>query len=94
MIVAEEVESGLGGAACACTSLNYSYLISFLYLLIVFMGCLKIRSDGHAIVRLEDFARSQPCIGRVLFSQLALVIIIAYEFFEVERGFELSDLEV
>ena len=94
MVVAKEVKDGLGGAACACTSLDYSYLIALLYLLIVFMGSLEIRSNGHAIVRLEDLTRSQPCIRRVFFGQLALVIIVAYELFEVERGFELSHLEV
>lgn len=94
MVVAEEVKDGLGGTACSCTSLDYSYLVALLYLLIVLMGGLQIGSYGHAIVWLEDLARSQPCIWRVLFGQLALVIIVAYEFFEVERGFELSHLEV
>lgn len=94
MVVAEEVKDGLGRATCACPSLDYSYLVALLYLLIMLMGGLQIRSYGHAIVRLEDLAGSQPCIRWVLFGQLALVIIVAYEFFEVERGFELSHLEV
>lgn len=94
MVVAEEVKDGLSRAACACTSLNYPYLIAFLCLVIVLMRGLEIGSDGHAIVRLEDLTRSQPCIRRVFLGQLALVVIVAYEFLEVERGLELPDLEV
>lgn len=94
MVVTKEVKNGLCGASCACASLDYPYFIALLNLLIVFVGSLQIRGYGHAVVWLKDFTRSQPCIRRVLLCQLTLVIIIADEFLEVERGFELSHLEV
>jgi hypothetical protein len=53
-----------------------------------------VLGDCHSVVRLEYFARGEPCVFGVLLNQLALVIIKADELFEIDGRLELANLVV
>ena len=45
----------------------------------------EVASNSHSVVGFEYFARSEPCVGRILLDKLSLVIIITDKVFEVDR---------
>ena len=82
--VLEIVQDRLCGAACACARLYDVYPVCCSALLLVhFVGLANVVGDCHAVVRLEDFARGEPCIFGVLFDQLSLVIVEPDQLLEI-----------
>ena len=94
MIIAKKIKDGLCSATSSGTRLYDSYLISFLFFLVMLMCSFQIVCYCHAVVGLEYFARSQPCVLRIVFCQLVLVIIITDELFKVQRSLQFAHLKI
>ena len=94
MIVAEEIENGLGCAPRPGSCLDDPDFVAPLVLLVELVRALDVVCDGHPVVRLENFAGRQPGIGRILLCEFALIVVVADEGFEVEGRLELAHLKV
>ena len=95
MVVAKEVEDGLGCTSSACSCLHYPYFVLGTFLAeISLVGCFEVVGDGHAVVWFEYFAGGEPGMGGVLLGKFALVVIVAYKIFKVDGGLELANLEI
>ena len=95
MVVAKEVEDGLGCTSSACSCLHYPYFVlGALLAKISLVGGFEVVGDGHAVVGFEYLAGGEPGVGGVLLGQFPLVVVVADEVFEVDGGVELADLEI
>ena len=94
MVIAEKVKDRFGSAPRPCSRLDYPNFIALFLLLVELVGALDVVRNGHPVVGLENFAGREPSIGRILLCQLALVVVVADEGFEVEGRLELAHLEV
>jgi hypothetical protein len=93
--VLEVVQDGFSSAACSCTCLDdVNLLKASAFLAVHFMCPANVLSDCHAVVGLEYLAGSEPCVFRVLFDKLSLVIIEADQLLEINGRLELAYLIV
>ena len=93
--VLEVVQDGFSSAACSCTCFDdVNLLNASSFFAVHFMCPADVLGDGHTVVRLEYFARGEPCVFGVLLNQLALVIIKADELLEIYGRLELANLVV
>ena len=94
-IVLEVKKYGLSCASCPCSRL-YNFYWAFPRLLphIPLFSLLNIVANWHAIIGLKHFRWSKPCVFRVSFEKLLLVVVKSHQRFEVDCGSELSNLKI
>lgn len=68
VIIAKKIKDRLCSAASAGTRLHDSYLISFLFFLVMLMCIFQIVCYRHTVVGLEYLARCQPRVLWIVFS--------------------------
>ena len=95
MVVAKEVEDGLGCTSSACSRLHYPYFVFRTFLAEISLVCsFEVVSDGHAVVWFKYLAGGEPGVGWVLLGKFTLVVVVADEIFEVDGAVELANLEI